>query len=272
MTIDKKKLDSLLNNQKIEFSKTEKLIHNYVVENPEQVIYDSLNSISTRLGIGEASLVRYFKKIGFASFNQFKMNLYNILEGSRIKNDIPYVESVTNNLINVINNTKESIDLNSIDKAAEIILSSRQVFIAGMGISYTSAQDMFSRLLRIGVNSSIVTDSHFGYMYTALLDEDCSVILYSFSGETAEMVKLAKSCKERNIKIIVISNYSNSTLFPLADVFIQTKGFENDITSGFFGSKISQIYVSDLLVTKCALSNESRTKEYNQKITNLIIK
>ena len=272
MEIDKKKLDCLLNSQKIEFSKTETIIHKYVLENPRQVIYDSLSSISNKLNIGEASLVRYYKKLQFPSFNQFKMEIYKALEKLQVSDDAPYVESVTNNLISVINMTKEIIDLDAIDAAADIILNSKQVFISGMGISYTSAQDMFSRLLRIGVNATVVTDSHFGYMYTSILDENCCVILYSFSGETLEMVKLAKGCKERNIKVIVISNYSNSTLFPLADVFIQTKGFENEINSGFFGSKISQIYVSDLLVTKCALSNVERTKKYNEIVTNLVIK
>ena len=55
-------------------------------------------------------------------------------------------------------------------------------------------------------------------------------------------------------------------------LFIQTCGFENDINSGFFGSKISQLLVSDILVTNCALANVERTKEFNQMVTNLVIK
>ena len=141
-----------------------------------------------------------------------------------------------------------------------------------MGISYTSAQDLFSRLLKIGVRSSVVTDSHFGYMYAAVLDQNSCIIIYSFSGETPEMIKIATYCKEKNIKIIVISNYKNSTLHDLADIFIQTSGFENDISSGFFGAKISQLCVSDLLVTSCALKDVNRSKEYNNKVTSLVMK
>ena len=86
------------------------------------------------------------------------------------------------------------------------------------------------------------------------------------------MINLVNNCKEREMKVIVISNYVNSSLYELADVFIRTCGFENDINSGFFGSKISQLYVSDLLVTNCALVDVEKTKEYNQLVTKLVIK
>ena len=272
MNIDKSKLNFIINSEKHDLSKTEKIIHNFVLDNPEQIIYDSINSISRKLNIGEASLVRYFKKLGYTSFNHFKMELYKAIESLRISYDKPVVENVTSNLVDVINKTKDIINQEEIDKATELILNSKQVFVAGMGISHTSALDIFSKLLRIGVNATVIADSHFSYMYTAVLDEMCCVILYSFSGETQEMIKLANNCKEKNIKVIVISNYKTSSLHDVADVFIQTCGFENDINSGFFGYKISQLLVSDILVTNCALVNIERTREYNQLVTKLVIK
>ena len=212
MTIDKVKLNHIINSEKVELSKTEKIIHNYVIESPEQIVYDSLSNISKKLGIGEASLVRYFKKLNYTSFNHFKMELYKAIESLRESNNKPYIESVTSNLIEVINRTKEVVNHKDINEATNIILNSKQVFIAGMGISHTSALDMFSKFTRIGINASVLSDSHFSYMYTAILDSNCCVILYSFSGETQELVKIANNCKEKNMKVIVISNYVNSTL------------------------------------------------------------
>jgi DNA-binding MurR/RpiR family transcriptional regulator len=272
MPIDKVKLNHIINSKKVELSKTEKIIHKHVIEHPEQVVYDSLGNIAKKLEIGEASLVRYFKKLNYTSFNHFKMELYKAIESLRETDNKPYIESVTSNLIEVINKTKEVINYKDINTATKIILNSKQVLIAGMGISHTSALDMFSKFTRIGINAQVLSDSHFSYMYTAILDEKCCVILYSFSGETQEIVKLAQNCKERDIKVIVISNYINSTLHSYADVFIQTCGFENDFSSGFFGSKISQLYVSDVLVTNCALADVEKTKTYNQMVTNLVIK
>ena len=226
MRIDKQKLECLLNNQRVELSKTEKLIHDYVINNPEQVIYDTIGSICKKLNIGEASFVRYFKKLNYQSFNHFKMELYRAIEELRIPSDENFVNSVTKNLTEVIKRTSEVVSLDSINQATKTILNSNNVFVTGMGISYTSAQDLFSRLLKIGVNASIVTDSHFAYMYTAILDKKSCIIIYSFSGETPEMIKIANHCKERNIKIIVVSNYTTSTLHEFADIFIQIRCLE----------------------------------------------
>ena len=272
MNVDKRKLDSLINKNREPLSKTEQKIHEYVLENYNQVVYDSINSISNKLKVGEASFVRYYKKLGFSSFNHFKMEVYNAAESLRIESDSPFIDNITKNMYDVIKNTKDGLDMEQVNLATKIILESEHVFIAGMGISHTSALDMFSKFLRIGVNASVISDSHFSYMYSSILDSKSCSIIYSFSGETEEMKKLAGICKEKDIKLIVISNFKNSTLCEMADVFLKTSGFDNDISGGFFSSKISQLYVSDILVTNCALQNVEKTKEYTKLVSNSVMK
>ncbi len=272
MVIDKIKLESVLVKERITFSKTEKIIHKYIMENPEQIIYDTLSSITMRLHVGEASIVRYFKKLGYSNFTAFKMDIYKAIQEISIRSELPFVDNVTENMMNVIQKTKASIDMKAIEAATGLILASKQVLIAGMGTSHTTALDMFSKIIRVGVNAIVINDSHFTYMYTAILNEDSCAIIYSFSGETEEMIKFAKNCKDKNVKIIVISNYTNSTLATLADVFLKTNGFENEISGGFFCSKISQVYVCDILVTSCALKDIEKTKIYTQSVTNTVLK
>lgn len=272
MLIDKIKFESILIKEHINFSKTEEKIHTYIIENPEQVIYDTLNSITTKLHVGEASIVRYFKKIGYTNFVTFKMDIYNALQEISIQNGLPFIENITENMIDVINKTKACVDMDAIEKATDLILNSNQTVIAGMGTSHTTALDLFSKIIRTGVNATVINDSHFGYMYTAILNEDCCAIIFSFSGETAEMIKFATICKEKNVKTIIVSNYTNSTLYSLADVFLQTRGFENEISGGFFCSKISQVYVCDVLTTNIALRDVERTKKYIQEVTEPVLK
>lgn len=272
MMIDRTKLDSYLNKNKMVFSKTEKIVHEYVIQNPEQVIYEAMNSIAEKLDVGEASIVRYFKKLGFDNFALFKMAIYNACEEIRIKKDAPFIENITENMIDAIHNTKNNVVMKDVNNAANIICEAESVFIAGMGISHTTALDIYSKLLRIGINASVQNDSHFSYMYTAVLGDKSCAIIYSFSGETEEMVQLAKNCQRNGTKIIVISNYENSTLAGLADVFLQSKGFDNDMSGGFFSSKVSQIYISDILVTCCALRDTEKSKKYNQLVTNSLLK
>ena len=152
MVIDKIKFESILVKEHISFSKTEKTIHNYIIENPEQVIYDTLNSITMKLHVGEASIVRYFKKLGYSNFISFKMDIFKALQEMSIKNGLPFIDNITENMMDVIQKTKASIDMQAVEKATDIILASKQVIIGGMGTSHTTALDMFSKIIRTGVN------------------------------------------------------------------------------------------------------------------------
>ena len=272
MAFDIKKFSSVLNPNNITFSKSEQKVHQFVLENPLQVVYESLSSIAQKVDVGEATVVRYFKKLGYANFTNFRMAVYKNYENLHIAKDSPFIDNICENMLEVINKTKENVDMNSIEKASQILLSSKQVFIAGMGISHSTALDMFSKCLRIGLPAIVLSDSHFSYMYTAVMDEASCALLYSFSGETPEIITFAKQCREKSIKVIVVSNYTNSTLAQYADVFLQTKGFENDINGGFFSSKLSQLFISDVLITNCALKDVEKTHIYNQLVTNSVIK
>ncbi len=272
MAFDLKKFSSVLNPNNIVFSKSEQKIHDFVLANPLQVVYESLSSIAQKVDVGEATVVRYFKKLGYSNFTNFKMAVYKNYENLHIIKDSPFIDNIYENMIEVINATKEAIDMEAIEKATSYMLASKQVFIAGMGISHTTALDMFSKCLRIGLPAIVLDDSHFGYMYTAIMSDEYCALLYSFSGETHEIITIAKRCREKNIKVIVISNYNNSTLRQYADVFLQTKGFENDINGGFFASKISQVFISDVLITNCALKDIEKSHVYNQLVTNSVIK
>ena len=132
MRIDKIKLESVLVKERLSFSKTEQTIHDYIMENPEQVIYDTLNSITMRLHVGEASIVRYFKKLGYSNFTAFKMDIYKALQDISIRSELPFIENITENMIDVIQKTKASIDMKAVEEATNIILQSKQVLIAGM--------------------------------------------------------------------------------------------------------------------------------------------
>ena len=93
MVVDKIKLESVLVKEHVLFSKTEKTIHKYILENPEQVIYDTLSSITMKLHVGEASVVRYFKKLGYSNFIAFKVDIYKALQEIDTRSGIPFIDT-----------------------------------------------------------------------------------------------------------------------------------------------------------------------------------
>lgn len=254
-----------------ELSKSQIAVHEYVTSNAEQMIYSALAQLSAVLKVGEATIVRYCRKLGFNGYTDFKLELFRIVSQINDASNTSYIEQITDNMTKAIIETKQIIDEEKINKAAQLIDSSKRVYIVGQGLSQQTAMDVFSRFTRIGIDATIVTDSHFSYMYSALHDSDTVTLCYSFSGETFEVLKTAKIAKENNSKIISITNYETSELSELSDITLLTKGFEKTISGGSLTSKIAQYFISDVLITKCAMNNIEHTKKSIEITTKTVM-
>lgn len=264
------KLNRLLEHKINDLSKTERMVHDYVIANPEQVIYSAIGQLSKLVNVGDATILRYVRKMGFDGFTTFKLELFRKFEETKDTTNLPYIEQITNNMISTINETKQRVDEKKVDQAAQRILDSKKVFVIGQGASNITAQDTFSRLIRIGVDAIFIQDAHLMFMYASILNKDSTLLCYTYSGETHEVIKAAEICKKNDVTIIGITNYASSAMTQLADLSLFTSGYEQNITGGVLSAKVSQIFISDILVTRCALLNQERAKEYIERTTQSV--
>ena len=91
-------------------SKQEKKVADYILEEKGKISYQSLQEIGRKINVGEATIVRFVKKIGFNGFQDLKINI--------AKEDFPmiettyedYIDNIEANINNTIANTKLLID------------------------------------------------------------------------------------------------------------------------------------------------------------------
>ena len=57
------------------FTKSELKIYDYIDKNPAQVLYHSLTELAEACNVGEATVLRLFRKIGYKGFQSFKFSL-----------------------------------------------------------------------------------------------------------------------------------------------------------------------------------------------------
>ena len=57
------------------FSKTEKKVADYILENPSDILPVFITELSNNCGASPASIVRFSKKLGYNGYHQFKFAL-----------------------------------------------------------------------------------------------------------------------------------------------------------------------------------------------------
>lgn len=254
-----------------DLTKTESKIHSYILNNTDQIIYSSMSQVSKILGVSDASIDRYFTKLGFNNFLEFKMDLFKQVELLAQISNGSFYESIYENIIATLTETKKSINLTNIENAVKLINNAENVIICGMGVSNITAKDCFSKLLRLGINATFIDDSHFLMMKASLLTKNDILICYSFTGETEEIVKTATLAKQNGAKIISISGYMESALIKKSNIVLKSFGYDKSLELGFNAQKISQLYVTDVLITKIALTQKNKSLDNIKKTTQSLI-
>lgn len=234
-------------------SKQEKKVADYILEKKGQISYQSLNEISKQINVGEATIVRFVKKIGFVGFQDFKLQI--------AKEDFPimevgyenYIDNIQSNITDTIINTKALVNKEQLDKSISLIAKSSRLFLYGVGASGLVAMELENKLLRFGKAAKAYTDSHFQIMNASIANNKDVIIAVSLSGTTADVIESLTLAKNNGAKIVAITNHILSPMAKLADSVLLTAGRETLLDGGSLIAKMSQLYVIDILCTGYAL-------------------
>lgn len=261
----------LMEQHKHTFTKSENKIFEYIQGNQVQVLYHSLTELSEASGAAEATVLRFFRKLGFKGFQDFKFLLAQEVNAeANQEQDKTFIEKIRTSMSQALEDTYDILDKQTLEKCIDIIDQSQDVVIFGIGSSGITGLDMQNRLMRIGKQVSVVTDSHFQIMRATSLNEQSVVIAISLTGSTKDIVDTVSIAKEKGATVVVLTNYVKSPLTKFADHILLTSTKENPLDSGSLVSKITQLYLVDILCTGLALKRCPQSEQVKMEITENI--
>lgn len=263
-------------------TKSDKLLIEYIKNNLEEVVYKPISQIAKDINIGDATITRFARKMGFSSLQDFKVTLAqeistssinkNIINSS-IENDEPAIDTakklLTSN-INILTNTVDILSGDDIHKCSKLITNARRIYFIGIGYSGIIAQDSNYKFMRIGLNCSSFDSSHTMIMMSSIMEEGDLIIAISHSGETQEVIKAVKIAKENNVNVISITEDKESSLKEISDVHLGYISGETILETGSISSKLAQIFIIDLVYTQVVKEKFNESLERKLKTTNAI--
>ena len=262
-------------------TKSDKVLIEYVKENIEDVFYKSISQIAKESGIGEATITRFSKKMGYSGLQDFKVTLAREISGLKnrtiinrsIENDEGVMESARklfNSNIRILENTFNIIDGNDIEKATDMIINAKKVFFIGIGYSGMTAEDSNYKFSRIGFNCMSLDSSHNMIMMASLMDEDDVIVAISHSGETDEIIKTVNIAKANGASVISVTEDKSSRLRDVSEVNLGYFSGESILETGSISSKLAQFFIIDLVYTQVVKEKSAEVVERKIKTTDAI--
>ncbi|MFR7297246.1 MurR/RpiR family transcriptional regulator [Streptococcus pneumoniae] len=219
-------------------------IADYILVRDSEIVYETSSEIVSKVKVGEGTLNRFCKKIGYSGFQELKLKMTKDileLESQKMSSDT-FIDEIKNNYLSIVESTRKLIDGRQIELAIKLIREANQILMIGVGSSGNAAREFESSLLRIGIISKTVIDTHFQLMHTALLKDNDLIIAFSLSGSTKEVEETLLNAKRKNVKIISITNYSSRNIAKLSDCVLLTSKKESYLEGGSLMAKAVSVF------------------------------
>jgi DNA-binding MurR/RpiR family transcriptional regulator len=230
-------------------TKAEKKVADIVLKEEKNIIYDSLTDLAEKSGVGETSVLRFCRQIGYKGFQDFKLALAQELENTTTyeSNSDKISEQIKQKNIQTLEETTSLINDELIQTVVEEFQQAKKIVFLGVGSSGATAEFANFRFIRTGLPVEVVTESHLGLIKASLLTENDLAVVISVSGSTVDIVDIAKRANESKAKVICITSHIKSPVTKFADIVLLSASREKPTEGSAFSSVISQLHILDVL-------------------------
>jgi RpiR family transcriptional regulator, carbohydrate utilization regulator len=243
-------------------------IADFILGNREKVIHMSITEVAERVRVSEGSIIGLCQQLDLKGFQGLKIDLaQGLLEPIKLIHEdlerdddvATIVNKVFQSDIQALQDTLAVLDRKAVAQAIDIILAALWVEIYGIGSAAPVALDAYHRMIRLGLNCKVVTDSHAQAVSASQLKPGVAVLTISHSGSTIETVAATRLAKEAGARTICITNVGKSPIQAHADVVLYTAAKETKFRTEAMTSRIAELAIVDALNAGIALANYERS-------------
>lgn len=247
-----------------EFSKTEKKIADYLLQNPSNILPLYITELAEKCGTSEATVVRFAKRLGYDGYQQLKIAIAQDTQNRPINENITQndtagdiFQKVCDDIYCSLEKTKKAIDNDSLERCCNAILSANNILVCGLGNSASIAADASHKMFRLGLNAHPYTDNHMQAIAAAHTDKNSVVIGFSHSGASRDIVQAMQIAKQNGATTVAITNFGKSPIDKVSDIILHTVSDETNYRILGLSSRIAQLAIIDTIYSclVCRLDN-----------------
>lgn len=223
---------------------SQKVVANYIVENPQKFALCSIRELEKELNTSKSTIVRLAQALGYDGFHNLKsaflksirhqldpINRYKTFL-SEHNEESDYLESIVEETINNMNSTLLLVDREQYKKAVDLIKNSGHLYTIGLGISTYLAEIASYLFNRVSIKATSM--SYEGLSFTEQivnLSKEDVILVFSFPTYSEETIQAACYAQEKQIKVISITDKATSKIIQYSDIVLQAVVESNTVAN-----------------------------------------
>lgn len=218
------------------FSKSQKLISRYILDNYDKAAYMTASKLGSVVKVSESTVVRYAIELGFAGYPDFQHSLQEIVRTrltsfqrmevtNSLIGDGDVLTKVLLSDIEKIKRTLEEIDREAFEEAVERIVEAKNIYIIGMGSASVLARALNISLRMIFDDVRLIVESSGSEIYEQIMNigEGDVIVAASFPRYSRRVVNAVSFARDSGADVIALTDSTVSPIAPYADQILYAK-------------------------------------------------
>ena len=162
-------------------TKTEEKLSQYIIENVNGIIYDSIQDIAAKTNTSPAAVIRFSKKLGYNGFAELKLDLAKdnteeiplfsekICEKDSLKTIVK--KSMVSDT-STVEQTYKLLRIETLNNAVHAMKRAKRIYLFGISSSGICCYDLAQKLSRVGYDVVFYNDFHMQLAATTYITKD----------------------------------------------------------------------------------------------------
>ena len=274
--MDSQEIIRRLNLRGKSLSKGHRRIASYITEHSDKAAFMTAVTLGQSCGVSESTVVRFAAAMGYEGYPELQAALQELVRqrltaserfniASEIKeNDV--LRTVLKNDMRNIRLTTEDLSQKDFDRAVELLLSARRVYVMGLRSAAPLAQ-FFGHYLRLIFDEVVMAQNAIGDVFDEMerigvADVLVGVSFPRYSTRTVECMRIAR---ENGAKVIAVTDGAMSPLSAEADVCLYA---HTDMAS-FVDSLAAPLSLLNALIVALSLRRREELAAHLKRLESL---
>ncbi len=251
---------------------SEAKIARWILHHPESVLNLTVRDLAREAHSSQAAVIRLCRTLKIDGFSTLKVLLTADLVRQERRQSTEYAEinpsasfdaqlqSFAEAAEDSIRGTLNNLAIADLERVSQQLNLAQRVFVFGVAASHVAADDLAQKLIRLGYPVTCWSDLHVAAMAASLMGPQDVGILISFSGETREVLEIARLMQQQHAFLVVITQFRpKNKLAELADVVFHVTASEPAPRIGATTSVLASLLIGDALMLWVANHDPNRT-------------
>ncbi|MCR8549192.1 MurR/RpiR family transcriptional regulator [Salipiger sp. P9] len=230
-------------------------IADFILKEPEVAVRASMSDLAALSGSGEASIVRFCRKLGFDGFPAFKISLASDIayrNGAE-----PRETDLGTRISDAVRATVDGTSVEDLREVAARLTAARNIDIFGAGVSGIVARLFAYRFSRIGLVARGLDDPVIAEEIVGALDDRSVYMTISETGLTRQTERMLSLAGDRGAYRIAVSGRRIADLGGLCDKLLIATPLSPLPERGEIGPSVAKVVLCELLADQVKLRRKA---------------